>query len=204
MTTKTARKPAKSARKPVEQRLDREISTTSVQKLREQARRNLTDGAMTSNYGGDVTRAIKLLNDALATELTCVLRYRFHYVAAEGIDSEAIKAEFLQHALEEQAHADRLADRIDQLGGKPEFDPATFAARSATEYREGDDLVDMIKEDLVAERIAVQHYRELVRHFGEKDPTTRRMLEDILAQEEEHANDMHDLLVAREGRRMLS
>jgi bacterioferritin len=178
-------------------------STTSVQALREHARKNLADGAMTSNYGGDVTTAIETLNDALATELTCVLRYRFHYVAAQGIDSEAIKAEFLQHAKEEQAHADRIAERINQLGGKPNFDPATFAARSVTEYREGEDLVDMIKEDLVAERIAVEHYRELVRHFGEKDPTTRRMLEDILAQEEEHANDMHDLLVAHEGRPML-
>jgi bacterioferritin len=154
---------------------------------------------MTPNYGGDVTTAIKMLNDALATELTCVLRYKFHYVAAQGLDSEAVKDEFLQHANEEQAHADRIAERINQLGGKANLDPATFAARSATEYREGENLVDMIKEDLIAERIAVEHYRELVRYFGEKDPSTRRMLEDILAQEEEHANDMHDLLVAHEG-----
>lgn len=172
------------------------MTTTPVQQLRDQARKNLEDGAKTANYGGDVATAIKMLNDALATELTCVLRYRYHYVAAQGIHSEGIKAEFLQHAKEEQAHADQLADRINQLGGKPNFDPSTFAARSATEYREGKDLVDMIQEDLVAERIAVEHYRELVRYFGEKDPTTRRMLEEILAQEEEHANDMHDLLVA--------
>jgi bacterioferritin len=174
-------------------------SMSSVEDLRARARKHLTDGAMTPNYGGDVATAIKMLNDALATELTCVLRYRFHYVAAQGLASEAIKAEFLQHANEEQAHADHIADRINQLGGKANFDPATFAARSATEYREGTNLVDMIKEDLVAERIAVEHYREMVRYFGEKDPTTRRMLEDILAQEEEHANDLHDLLVAHEG-----
>jgi bacterioferritin len=173
--------------------------TSSVADLRARAREHLKDGALTSNYGGDVTTTLKLLNDALATELTCVLRYRFHYVAAQGIDSEAIKAEFLEHANEEQAHADRIAERINQLGGKANFDPSTFATRSVTEYREGKNLVDMIKEDLVAERIAVQHYRDLVRHFGEKDPSTRRMLEDILAQEEEHANDMHDLLVAHEG-----
>jgi bacterioferritin len=173
--------------------------TSTVQELRARARKNLADGAMTPNYGGDVTTAIKMLNDALATELTCVLRYKFHYVAAQGLDSEAVKDEFLQHANEEQAHADRIAERINQLGGKANLDPATFAARSATEYREGENLVDMIKEDLIAERIAVEHYRELVRYFGEKDPSTRRMLEDILAQEEEHANDMHDLLVAHEG-----
>ena len=145
---------------------------SNIEELRARARRHLTDGALTSNYGGDVENALKMLNDALATELTCVLRYRFHYVAAQGIDSEAVKAEFLQHANEEQAHADRIAERINQLGGKANFDPATFAARSATEYREGKNLIDMIKEDLVAERIAVEHYRDLVRyHFGEKDPT---------------------------------
>jgi bacterioferritin len=174
-------------------------SISTVEDLRARARKDLSDGAMTSNYGGDVETAIKMLNDALATELTCVLRYRFHFVAAQGLDSEAVKGEFLQHAKEEQAHADRIAERINQLGGKANFNPATFAARSATEYREGKNLVDMIKEDLVAERIAVEHYRDMVRYFGEKDPTTRRMVEDILAQEEEHANDMHDLLVAHEG-----
>ena len=172
---------------------------SSVTKLRASAREHLTDGAMTSNYGGHAEAAIKLLNDALASELTCVLRYRSHYVAAQGIDSEAVKAEFLQHAKDEQAHADRIAERINQLGGEADFDPATFAERSVTEYRQGKDLIDMVREDLVAERIAVEHYRDLVRHFGEQDPTTRRMLEDILAQEEEHANDMHDLLVAHEG-----
>jgi bacterioferritin len=174
-------------------------TASTISSVRKRARENLGDGAVTENYEGDVTKAIKLLNDALATELTCVLRYKFHYVAAEGLDSSAVKAEFLQHAGEEQAHADRIAERINQLGGKPNLDPSTFSGRSATEYREGKDLVDMIKEDLVAERIAVEIYRDLIRFFGEKDPTTRRMLEDILAQEEEHANDMHDLLIAHEG-----
>jgi bacterioferritin len=174
--------------------------TRNVAELRSQARDKLSDGAVTSNYGGDVAKTVELLNDALATEIVCVLRYRFHYVAAQGIDSEAIKAEFLQHANEEQAHADLLAARINQLGGKPNMNPATLAARSATEYREGKNLVEMITEDLVAERIAVEVYRDLVRYFGDKDPTTRRMIEGILAQEEEHANDMHDLLVAHQGR----
>jgi bacterioferritin len=180
------------------------VSASTIQSLRKQARRKLADGPVTANYRGDVAAAIKLLNDALATELTCVLRYRFHYVAAQGIDSEAVKAEFLEHAQEEQAHADRIAERINQLGGKPNLDPSTFAGRSATEYREGKNLIDMIKEDLVAERIAVEIYRDLIRFFGENDPTTRRMLEEILAQEEEHANDMHDLLVAHEGTPTLS
>ena len=174
--------------------------TPNVAELRSQARANLADGAMTSNYGGNVAKTIELLNDALATEIVCVLRYRFHYLAAQGLHSEAIKAEFLQHATEEQAHADLLAARVTQLGGKPNLDPATLVARSATEYREGNNLVDMIKEDLIAERIAVEVYRDMVRFFGDRDPTTRRMLEGILAQEEEHANDMHDLLVAHEGR----
>jgi bacterioferritin len=180
-------------------KMSKKKTASSVAKLRAGARNHLTDGAMTSNYGGRAETAIKMLNDALASELTCVLRYRFHFVAAQGIDSEAIKAEFLQHSKEEQVHADRIAGRINQLGGEANFDPATFAERSVTEYRQGKNLIDMIREDLVAERIAVEHYRDLVRHFGEKDPTTRRILEDILAQEEEHANDMHDLLVAHEG-----
>jgi bacterioferritin len=176
---------------------------TNVAELRKRAREKLDDGAITANYGGDVAKTIQLLNDALATELVCVLRYRYHYTAAQGIDSEAIKSEFLTHAQEEQAHADLLAERINQLGGKPNMDPSTFASRSATEYKEGKDLVDMIKENLVAERIAVQHYRDIIRYFGDRDPTTRRMIEGILAQEEEHANDMRDLLVARQGTPML-
>jgi bacterioferritin len=169
-----------------------------IAEIRKRAREKLKDGAVTSNYGGDTSTTIKILNDALATEIVCVLRYRCHYVTAQGLASEAIKEEFLQHAQEEQAHADRLAERINQLGGKPNFDPATLTQRSATEYREGESLVDMIKENLVAERIAIEIYRDLIRFFGEGDPTTRRMLEEILAQEEEHANDMHDLLVAHD------
>jgi bacterioferritin len=175
----------------------------NVTELRSHARDGLSDGAVTSNYGGDIAKTIELLNQALATEIVCVLRYRFHYVAAQGIDSEAIKAEFLQHANEEQAHADQLAARINQLGGKPNMNPATVAARSATEYREGKNLIEMITEDLVAERIGVEVYRDMVRYFGDKDPTTRRLIEGILAQEEEHANDMHDLLVAHQGRASL-
>jgi len=176
------------------------LPIASVSDLRANARKHLDDGAVTANYGGDAATATDLLNQALATELTCVMRYRYHWIAARGLDSEAVKAELLQHAQEELAHADRIAERINQLGGHPNFDPASFAARSATEYREGKNLVDMIQEDLVAERIAVEHYRELVRYFADRDPTTRRMLEEILAQEEEHANDMHDLLVAHEGK----
>jgi bacterioferritin len=171
----------------------------NVPELRSRARAHLGEGAVTANYGCDPSETIKILNDALATELVCVLRYKFHYVAAEGIDSEAIKAEFLQHALEEQAHADRIAARINQLGGRPNLDPTSFSERSATEYRECKDLVEMITEDLVAERIAIEIYRDMIRFFRDRDPTTRRMLEEILAQEEEHASDMHDLLVAREG-----
>jgi bacterioferritin len=175
----------------------------NLSERRRQAREHLTDGAVTRNYQGDIATTIKLLNDALATEIVCVLRYRFQYATAQGIDSEGVKAEFLQHAQEEQGHADRLAERINQLGGKPDMNPASIAERSATEYVEGLNLVDMIKEDLVAERIAVETYRELIRYFGDRDPTTRRLLEEILAKEEEHANDMHDLLVSREGRPML-
>jgi len=171
----------------------------NIADLRIRAREELGKGAITGNYGCDPSTTIEILNRALATELVCVLRYKFHHVAAQGIDSEAIKAEFLEHANEEQAHADRIAERINQLGGKPNFDPASLAARSATEFREVEGLLEMIKEDLVAERIAIEVYRDMIRFFGDRDPSTRRMLEEILAQEEEHANDMHDLLVAHDG-----
>lgn len=169
-----------------------------VEKLRRDARAHAEDGALTANYEGDVQTTINLLNVALAAEIVCVLRYRFHYVTACGIDSDAVKTEFLRHAQEEQDHADRIAKRINQLGGRPDMNPATLTSRSATEYREGRDLPDMIKEDLVAERIAIQSYRAWIRFLGDRDPTTRRLLEDILAQEEEHANDMHELLTARQ------
>jgi bacterioferritin len=166
-----------------------------LETLRKRAREHMDEGSVTGNYEGDVATTVKLLNDALATELVCVLRYKFHAVTAQGINSESIKEEFATHASEEEAHADLLAQRINQLGGKPDFNPASLLGRSATEYVEGEDLRGMIEEDLVAERVAIETYRAMIRHFANHDPTTRQMLESILAKEEEHANDMHDLLV---------
>jgi bacterioferritin len=163
----------------------------------------LTEGAVTHNYGGKVQDAIAMLNHAVATEIVCVLRYKFHAVCATGLASEAVKQEFAQHAKEEEEHLDLLTERINQLGGRPNLNPDGLSSRAASEYVEGQNLVDMIKENLIAERIAIETYREMVRYFGDKDPTTRVMLERILAQEEEHANDMHDLLVSHEGRPML-
>ena len=176
---------------------------SDVKELRRRALEHIDQGAVTQNYGGNVHETIDILQSVLATEIVCVLRYTMHAVAASGIDSESVKGEFLQHAKEEQEHMMMVAERINQLGGTPNFDPQGLSTRSASEYGNAQQLVDMIKENLVAERIAVEHYRELVRFFGDKDPTTRVMLEGILAVEEEHANDMHDLLVAREGRPML-
>jgi bacterioferritin len=170
-----------------------------IQEIRRRARQQLSDGAVTRNYGGKVEDAIALLNHAVATEIVCILRYKFHAVCATGIASEAVKAEFAQHAKEEEEHLDLLAERINQLGGKPDLNPDGAGARAASEYVEGESLVDMIKEDLVAERVAIETYREMVRYFGDRDPTTRVLLERILAQEEEHANDMHDLLVTHDG-----
>lgn len=176
---------------------------TDVQTLRDRARRNIADGAMTSTYRGDPRKTIELLQSVLATEIVCVLRYQRHAVSATGLASEAVKAEFTQHATEEQQHVMAVAERINQLGGEPDFDPQGLASRSASEYKTGATLVDMIREDLIAERIAVDHYRELIRYIGDDDPTTTRMLKWILAVEEEHASDMHDLLVAHEGKPML-
>ncbi len=173
---------------------------TDIAEIRRRARKHLEAGAVTENYGGDPQTAIKLLNEALATEIVCVLRYKFHAVAASGISSESVKDEFAQHAKEEEEHMDRIAERINQLGGKPNFNPDGLTTRAASQYAEGTDLVDMIRENLVAERIAVEHYRDLIRYFADRDPTTRTLLESVLAQEEEHANDMHDLLVAHEGK----
>ena len=173
---------------------------TDIQTLRDRARRNLDQGAVTQTYQGDLNRTIEVLQAVLATEIVCVLRYTMNAVAAQGISSEGVKAEFAQHAKEEQQHMMVVAERINQLGGKPNFNPAGLASRSASEYSEGGNLVEMIRENLVAERIAVDHYRELIRYFENHDPATRIMLERILAVEEEHANDMHDLLVAHEGR----
>jgi bacterioferritin len=176
---------------------------TDVKTLRERARKSLQQGAVTPTYKGDVKKAIDILQSVLATELVCVLRYTMHAVTATGISSEAVKGEFAQHAKEEQQHMMAVAERINQLGGKPNFNPEGLLSRSASEYVEGENLVDMIKENLIAERLAVDHYRELIRYFGENDPATKLMLERILAVEEEHANDMHDLLVAHEGHPML-
>jgi bacterioferritin len=176
---------------------------TDVKQLRERARKNIEQGAITPAYEGDAAQTIEILQSVLATEIVCVLRYTMNAVAASGISSEGVRAEFDQHAHEEQQHVRQVAERINQLGGKPDFNPATLTARSASQYAEGTNLVDMITENLIAERIACDHYRELIRFFANKDPTTRHMLETILEKEEEHANDMHDLLVAHEGRPML-
>ena len=176
---------------------------TDITAIRKRAREKLDKGAVTENYGGDVDTAIALLNEAVATEIVCVLRYKFHAIAATGIASESVKEEFAQHAEEEEQHLDWIAERINQLGGKPNMNPDGVTTRAASQYAEGENLVDMIRENLVAERIAIEHYRDLIRYFGDKDPTTRTLLERVLAQEEEHANDMHDLLVSHEGRPML-
>ena len=158
---------------------------------------------MTFTYQGDAKKTVEILQSVLATEIVCVLRYTMHAVAATGISSEGVKAEFMQHAKEEQMHMNEVAERINQLGGKPNFNPEGLASRAASEYGTAGNLIEMIKENLIAERIAVDHYRELIRYFGNDDPGTRSMLERILAVEEEHANDMHDLLVAHEGHPML-
>lgn len=167
---------------------------TSRETLRANARRKIEDGAVTETYTGDRKTLVKLLNDALATEYVCVLRYYRHYFMASGMLADAVKAEFLEHAKQEQAHAHRIAERIVQLGGEPDLDPDTLTARAHAEYKEGKNLRDMVKENLIAERIAIDSYRELILWIGDKDSTTRRMLEDILAQEEEHADEFADLL----------
>jgi len=167
---------------------------TDVKTLRQRARANLDEGAVTQGYGADRDTVVKMLNDALATEIVCVLRYKRHYFMAQGLSSESVKDEFLEHAGEEQEHADRIAERIVQLGGEPDLNPASLAARAHSEYVEGNSLVDMIKEDLVAERIAIESYREMVEYLDGKDPTSHRMLRDIMAVEEEHAEDLSSLL----------
>ncbi|HEX6136310.1 MAG TPA: DUF892 family protein [Casimicrobiaceae bacterium] len=168
---------------------------TDVSALRERARQRIQDGAVTPNYGADPKVVIELLNAALATEIVCVLRYKRHYFMAQGIASESVKQEFAQHATEEQQHADRIAERIVQLGGEPDLDPDSLTKRSHSEYVEGDSLVDMLREDLVAERVAIESYREMIEWLRGKDPTTRRMMEEILAVEEEHAEDLNSLLL---------
>lgn len=176
---------------------------SDIKTLRARARKNIAEGNVTETYVGDAKKTIEILQSVLATELVCVLRYTMHAIAATGISSEGVKDEFSQHAKEEHGHALEVAERINQLGGKPNFNPEGLTTRSASQYVEGENLVDMIRENLIAERIAVDHYRELVRYFGDNDPTTRVMIEGILKVEEEHVNDMHDLLVAHEGKPML-
>jgi bacterioferritin len=191
------------ARKTKAKPISKKPFLTDVKTLRARARKHLDQGAIGDSYVGDVQKTIDILQSVLATEIVCVLRYTMHAVAAQGISSEGVKDEFAQHAKEEQEHMMAVAERINQLGGKPNFNPEGLVSRSASQYVEGDNLVDMIKENLIAERIAVDHYRELVRYFGNDDPGTKKMLEWILTVEEEHANDMHDLLVAHEGTPML-
>ncbi len=176
---------------------------SDVQQLRKRARASLESGAITPAYKADVKQTIEILQSVLATEIVCVLRYTMNAVAATGIASESVKEEFDQHANEEREHMRKVAERINQLGGSPNFNPEGLAMRSASQYVESANLIEMIKENLIAERIACEHYRELIRYFADKDPTTRVMMEGILTNEEEHANDMHDLLVAHEGKPML-
>jgi bacterioferritin len=172
---------------------------SDIKELRKRARQHIEKGAVTEGYKVDRETALKLLNEALATEIVCVLRYKRHYYAATGINSEGVKAEFLEHANEEQVHADQIAERITQLGGEPNLNPEGLLSRSHSEYVEGNSLQEMIKEDLVAERIAIESYSEIIRFFGEGDPTSRRLMEEILAKEEEHANDLADLLKRMDG-----
>lgn len=170
------------------------IELTDVRTLRERARQHVEQGAVTEGYSADRDKVLNLLNEALATELVCTLRYKRHYFMASGIKASVAAEEFLEHATQEAEHADKLAERIVQLGGEPDFNPDNLSKRSHAQYVAGSTLKEMVLEDLVAERIAIDSYREIIQYIGEKDPTTRRIFEDILAQEEEHADDMADLL----------
>lgn len=167
---------------------------STIEEIRRRARQHMESGAVTEAYEADVDAVVRILNEALATEIVCVLRYKAHHYLAKGIHSQSVAEEFLEHAGEEQAHADEIAERITQLGGKPNFSPVGMLDRSHSEYVEGETLVDMIREDLVAERVAIESYSEIIRYLGDRDSTSRRMLEGILAKEEEHADDMKTLL----------
>ncbi|MEU6082500.1 ferritin-like domain-containing protein [Streptomyces sp. NPDC047108] len=167
---------------------------TDIETIRERARTEIDKGPVTDVYGADIDRVLQVLNEALATEIVCTLRYKRHYYTATGLYSEPVAAEFLEHAQEEEHHADMLAQRIVQLGGEPDFNPETLTTRAHAEYDSSPDLIEMIKEDLVAERVAIAAYTEIAQWIGAGDPTTRRIFEDILAQEEEHADDMRALL----------
>ena len=179
---------------------DKNSFLTDISEIRRRARQHIEDGAVTDSYKGDRKTVLRVLNEALATEIVCVLRYKRHHYMAKGIHSQAVAEEFLEHAAEEQEHADMIAERITQLDGEPNFNPDGLLTRSHSEYVEGESLVDMIKEDLVAERIAIESYSEIIRYLADNDPTSRRMMEEILAKEEEHAEDMKTLLetIARE------
>jgi bacterioferritin len=165
-----------------------------VKEIRKRARQHMENGAVTDGYKADLQTVLKVLNEALATEIVCVLRYKRHQFMARGLNAQSVSEEFAEHAKEEQSHADQIAERIAQLGGEPNFSPEGLLTRSHSEYVEGSTLVDMIKEDLVAERIAIESYSEIIRYLGENDPTSRRMMEEILAKEEEHADDMNNLI----------
>ncbi len=167
---------------------------TDIEEIRRRARLHIEKGAVTQGYKGDLQTVLRVLNEALATELVCVLRYKRHHYMAKGIHSQSVAAEFLEHAAEEQGHADNIAERITQLDGEPNFSPEGMLTRSHSEYVEGETLLDMIREDLVAERIAVESYSDIIRYLGDNDPTSGRMMEEILANEEEHAEDMKNLL----------
>ncbi|SFK90132.1 bacterioferritin [Lysobacter sp. cf310] len=193
MSAKPARKSAHAVAATASRKPEAAM-ITDVKAIRARARQHIQDGAITSSYNADRGTVIKLLNEALATEIVCVLRYKRHYFMASGLMADAVKAEFLEHANEEQAHADRIAERIVQLGGEPDLNPDVLSKRSHAEYVEGSDLRDMVKEDLVAERIAIDSYREIIDYLGDRDTTTKRMMESILAQEEEHADELADLL----------
>jgi bacterioferritin len=179
--------------------MDIKTNLTDVKTLRKQARQNIDNGAVTAGYTADRGAVLKLLNDALATEIVCVLRYRRHHFMAKGIQSKSVADEFLVHSNEEQGHADQIAERIVQLGGEPDFAPDGLSGRSHAEYVAGNSLADMIREDLVAERIAIDSYREAIQYLDDQDPTTRRMLEGILAVEEQHADELADLLLGLPG-----
>src|SRR5256885_16229000 len=177
---------------------------SDIQEIRRRAREHVEKGAVTPDYKADLTTALKLLNEALATEIVCTLRYRRHYFMASGIHRQGVAEEFKQHAKEEQEHADQIAERIRQLGGAPDFNPEGLLTRSHAQYAEGNSLIDMIKEDLIAERIAIESYMEMIRYFGDNDPTSRRLMEDVLEQEEEHADDMATLLETLDPREEMS
>jgi bacterioferritin len=168
--------------------------TADVEEIRKRARQKIEDGALTAAYKGDVNKTVQILNEALATEIVCVLRYMHHYFMATGVHAVSVRDEFKEHADAEREHADAIADRIQQLGGKPDFNPKSLLERSASQYVEGGNLAEMVKEDLVAERIVIEVYSEMIRYFGDNDPTTRVLIEKILRDEEEHASDLSDLL----------